>query len=441
MTPALSLENLVAWVLQVSSIVFAGALLPAILRLRHPRVHLYYCYGLLALCIALPLVQPFRRLIWYSDAVPAAEALTASSVALMARGLTSLSRVLPWLLLGGVVVRFSLIAAGALRIRQYRKTAVPLHFPKESILSVCKLLERDVQIGVSAAEVGPVTFGWFRPMILLPASFLSLDEEAQRAVLCHELLHVVRRDWPATQVEEMIGAALWFHPAILWLLAQARLAREELVDAEVVRLTAARDSYIRALLSIAGVGRETTLAAAPLFLQRRHLTARLRTLLHDRASSDRRALWGYPVTVALVVIVSAASFHAFPLVATPLADVAQSASSDSLAEPPAVLTLDETVVAPRIAHYISPSYSDAARTARVEGTVVLETAIGVDGVPAGLRIVRSLDPELDRNAIFALQQWRFEPARRDGGAVETKLYIEMRFQLTGPVKAFEHHRE
>jgi len=350
----------------------------------------------------------------------------------MARGLTPLSRVLPWLLLSGVILRLSMLAAGAVRIHHYRKTAVTLQFPKESILSVCRLLERDVHIGVSAADVGPVTFGWFRPMILLPASFLSLDEEAQRAVLCHELLHVVRRDWPATLVEEAIAAALWFHPAILWLLAQARLAREELVDAEVVRLTSARDSYIQALLSIAGVERHSMLAPAPLFLRRRDLTARLRALLDDPAANNRRALWGYPVTVALVAVVSSGGFQAFPLAATALAPSAtQSAAADFAPEPPSVATVDETVAVPRITHYVAPRYSDGARAEHIEGTVVLEAAIGIDGVPAGLRIVRSLDPELDRNAMSALQQWRFEAARREGSPVQTRLYIEIRFQLAG----------
>ena len=77
-------------------------------------------------------------------------------------------------------------------------------------------------------------------------------KEAQCAVLCHELLHVRRHDWLATVFEEMVGALLWFNPAIWWLVARTRLAREQVVDEEVVRLTSARAPYLDALLALAG---------------------------------------------------------------------------------------------------------------------------------------------------------------------------------------------
>jgi len=45
-------------------------------------------------------------------------------------------------------------------------------------------------------------------------------------------LHVRRHDWLITLIEELAGTLLWFNPAIWLLLAQTRLAREQLVDAE-----------------------------------------------------------------------------------------------------------------------------------------------------------------------------------------------------------------
>ena len=58
----------------------------------------------------------------------------------------------------------------------------------------------------------PVTFGWRRPVVLLPPRFDGLAAEAQRAVLCHELLHVRRRDWPGIVGEELLRAVLVVPP-------------------------------------------------------------------------------------------------------------------------------------------------------------------------------------------------------------------------------------
>src|SRR5262249_15880241 len=152
-------------------------------------------------------------------------------------------------------------------------------------LSTCRLIEPRVEIRICANEVGPVTFGWKDPVILLPASFLGLDEEAQRAILCHEFLHVLRQDWITNIVEELIGCVFWFHPLVLRLIRQTRVAGEQLIDAEVVRITSARESYIAALLSMASAGSEDRWAPAPSFLRRRHLAQRMRLLIMGETSS------------------------------------------------------------------------------------------------------------------------------------------------------------
>ena len=61
----------------------------------------------------------------------------------------------------------------------------------------------------------PVTFGFRSPRIILPLSFKNLSEPCQKAVLCHELLHVRRYDWILIVAEEVVGSLFWFHPASL----------------------------------------------------------------------------------------------------------------------------------------------------------------------------------------------------------------------------------
>jgi beta-lactamase regulating signal transducer with metallopeptidase domain len=93
-------------------------------------------------------------------------------------------------------------------------------------------------IQVSNEISGPVTFGFFRPAILLPPS--ALDDEA---IACHELVHVRRRDWLYTVFEESILAVFWFHPALWWLVSEIQLAREQSVDQEVVTILSGRERY------------------------------------------------------------------------------------------------------------------------------------------------------------------------------------------------------
>ena len=85
----------------------------------------------------------------------------------------------------------------------------------------------------------PVTFGFRRPVVLLPEMLRLQSADIRRVVLCHELFHVRRRDWVWVVAEELVEAVLWFHPAVLWLISRVRLAREEVVDELTVLATAA----------------------------------------------------------------------------------------------------------------------------------------------------------------------------------------------------------
>jgi hypothetical protein len=184
--------------------------------------------------------------------------------------------------------------------------------------------------------------GWLAPVVILPESFLALGEEAQCAVACHELLHARRHDWLINLFEELVGALLWFNPAIWMLLAQTRLAREQLVDTEVVHLTAAREPYIDALLAMARARQVLDLAPAPLFLRRRHLTQRIHLLLKEVSVSKLRLVFAYCSVTAILAFAGWFALISFPLTkaaAAPLTKIPAAAqmqaSAPSLSNPPA----------------------------------------------------------------------------------------------------------
>ena len=136
----------------------------------------------------------------------------------------------------------------------------------------------------------PVTFGVAPAIVLLPAALRDASAEQRTAVLCHELLHVRRQDWPWVLVEEAVLALLWFHPAVWWLVGELQLAREQVVDRLTVAATGARRAYMDALFSAADAPSAPPLLAG--FLRRRHLARRLVALAEEVVMSRARLAVG-----------------------------------------------------------------------------------------------------------------------------------------------------
>ena len=87
------------------------------------------------------------------------------------------------------------------------------------------------------------------------------------------------------------------------------------------------------------------------------------------------------------------------------------------------------VSAPRATFSPDPEYSEEARKAKYQGTVVLWVVVGPDGKPHDIRVQRTLGMGLDEKAIEAVRQWKFEPAKKDGQPVAVQINVEVNFRL------------
>jgi TonB family protein len=76
-----------------------------------------------------------------------------------------------------------------------------------------------------------------------------------------------------------------------------------------------------------------------------------------------------------------------------------------------------------------PDYSDAARKAKYQGTVLLYADIDESGGVANLKVTRSLGLGLDEKAMEAVRQWRFRPATKDGKPLTVGITLEVSFRL------------
>jgi protein TonB len=84
---------------------------------------------------------------------------------------------------------------------------------------------------------------------------------------------------------------------------------------------------------------------------------------------------------------------------------------------------------PKVLYQVEPQYTEAARTAKVSGSVLLSLVVDQNGDAQEIQVARSLDEGLDQNAIEAVRQWRFSPATEDGKPVSFPVKIEVNFRL------------
>ena len=87
------------------------------------------------------------------------------------------------------------------------------------------------------------------------------------------------------------------------------------------------------------------------------------------------------------------------------------------------------VSAPVAIYKVEPEYSEEARKAKFQGTVVLSIVIDEHGLPTNFKVVRPLGLGLDEKAIEAVQKWRFLPGKKDGHAVAVIASVEVNFRL------------
>ena len=87
------------------------------------------------------------------------------------------------------------------------------------------------------------------------------------------------------------------------------------------------------------------------------------------------------------------------------------------------------VAPPRLLKEVRAEYSDSARRANLEGEVELEIVIRRDGTVGDVKILKGLGLGLNNQAVQAVRQWRFAPARLKGTPVDVIVEVSVEFKL------------
>jgi len=80
-------------------------------------------------------------------------------------------------------------------------------------------------------------------------------------------------------------------------------------------------------------------------------------------------------------------------------------------------------------HEVAPQYTEEARKARIQGSVILQAIIGKGGDVERVEVLKGLPIGLSEAAVEAIKQWRFEPATLDGKPVRVYFNLTINFRL------------
>jgi beta-lactamase regulating signal transducer with metallopeptidase domain/ankyrin repeat protein len=199
---------------------------------------------------------------------------------------------------GAAFLMLSLIV-DLLRVRHIRRHGLPSK-QLRSMVNQLTVEARLKPVGVLLHEKieGPVTFGFFRPTVMLPADAENWSEADLRRAFMHELEHIRRGDW-ITQVAARVACAFyWFHPFIWMAWRRLCLEAERSCDNAVVR-NAENTAYAEQLVSLS---RQLATRRSPVMLgmaKRSDLARRVSSLLDTTQARGQAGL----AAAALAVLI------------------------------------------------------------------------------------------------------------------------------------------
>ena len=156
---------------------------------------------------------------------------------------------------GGAALNLIWLGVGQIRLRQLSQRSTALEEPDwQSLLrETCRKMDvrQPVVLLQGSESVMPVTWGWRRPVVLIPTEAAGWPLQRRRMVLLHELAHVKRWDYLTQTVAHVVGALFWVNP-LIWLAARRMcVERERACDDLVLRSDCKASDYATELLAIA----------------------------------------------------------------------------------------------------------------------------------------------------------------------------------------------
>ncbi len=184
-------------------------------------------------------------------------------------------------------------------------------------------LAAPVEMRESEAIEVPMTFGWLRPFVVLPAAaWRNWEPRKLEAVVLHERAHIERADFLIQTLAALHEAVYWFSPLAWWLRRKVAVLAEQASDDRV--LLAMNDSayYAEVLFSFLGKPRLASMAV-PMARQGSAAAGRIDRILEEGRRLSRGTSAGSMTAVALLTGVALWGASAVSLAQAPPAPLEQ----------------------------------------------------------------------------------------------------------------------
>jgi tetratricopeptide (TPR) repeat protein len=156
-----------------------------------------------------------------------------------------------------------------------------------------------VRLLQSAGNPMPLTWGWWRPVVLLPADAAHWPTERRRVVLLHELAHAKRWDCPTQTVARIVCALYWINP-LVWLAARGmRVERERACDDLVLNSGCRASEYATHLVDIARTFRRTPQLAGIAMARSSQLQGRIAAIVDAARARQLRPFTALTILVLM----------------------------------------------------------------------------------------------------------------------------------------------
>jgi beta-lactamase regulating signal transducer with metallopeptidase domain len=212
----------------------------------------------------------------------------------------------------GAVLLLGRLLRNVMRVYRLTGRAAPCHLPGVEALTQNLSFEmqiwRPIRVLLSDEVTGPVTWGTWEPVVILPRTAADWTAERTRIVLVHEFAHVARWDYGQLLMVEIVSALYWFNPLVWFAARMNAVERERACDDQALRGGIRSDVYATHLYEIARDQlADRTPRAAFAMAQPSSLARRFRSIL-------TREMNRAPVSPGRVLATSVAALAiAFPL--------------------------------------------------------------------------------------------------------------------------------
>ena len=154
-----------------------------------------------------------------------------------------------------------------------------------------------------------VTWGFWRPRIILPAAAPEWPPARIRLVLAHEMAHIARADWLTQLMAEGLRAVYWFNP-LMWLACRRlRYESEQACDDIVLNGGVAGTDYATLLIDLARAARDQgryaiPAAPAPAMVRPSSLERRVRAMLNTERNRNPAGRLARAIVTSTLLTVS-----------------------------------------------------------------------------------------------------------------------------------------